>query len=56
MPAFIAQLLEENVEPAVIERAVGRVNSLQLGESITGNDPLQRAFAFEQAKLMERTN
>ena len=53
LPAFIAQLLVEGVEPEQIERAVARTRDLRLGHSISGH-PLRRAFAFEQARLLER--
>ena len=49
IPALIAQLLIEGVEPWQIEGAVARVRDLELGESVTGDDSLRRAFAFEQA-------
>jgi hypothetical protein len=54
LPAFIAQLIAEGVEAKQIEQAVSGVRSIRLGESITGDDPLRRAFAFEQADLLKR--
>ena len=54
LPAFIAQLLAEGVEPEQIERAVARVQGIRPGQSIAGH-PLRRAFAFEQARLLERS-
>ena len=54
IPAFIAALVAEGVDPRKIENAVGRVQCLRPGQSISGDDPMRRAFAFEQAKLLER--
>jgi len=54
IPAFVAALLAEGVEPEQIERAVARVQDLQLGRSISSGNKLWRAFAFEQARLLER--
>lgn len=53
IPAFIAALMVEGVEAEQIEKAVARVQSVKLGQSITGH-PLRRAFAFEQARLLEK--
>lgn len=53
LPAFIAALIAEGVEPEQIERAVDRVRGVLLGESIF-EDPLHRAFAFEQTDLLKR--
>lgn len=52
VPALIAQLLVEGVEPEQVERAVARVRDLEMGQSISG-DPMRRAFAFEQSRLLE---
>lgn len=54
VPALIAGLIHAGVEPKVIEQAVAWACSIPLGRSVTGNDPLVRAFAFEQARLLER--
>jgi hypothetical protein len=54
LPAFIAALLAEGVEPSTIEQAASIVASIAPGRSVTGGDPLVRAFAFEQAKRMTR--
>jgi hypothetical protein len=56
LPAFIAALLAEGVEPTQIERAVGRVRSIRLGQSISSDNQLWRAFAFEQTTLLERAH
>lgn len=53
VPALIAGLLAEGVEAEQIERAVARVRDIKPGQSISGH-ALRRAFAFEQAKLLER--
>lgn len=53
VPALFAALVHEGVDPALVERAVGRVLDIQLGESVTGGSPLLRAFAFEQARRLE---
>jgi hypothetical protein len=53
VPAFIAALMVEGVEAEQIERAVARVSDLRPGQSLSGH-PLRRAFAFEQARLLER--
>jgi hypothetical protein len=55
LPAFIAALLAEGVDAEQIERAVARVTDIKPGESISGN-PLRRAFAFEQQRLLERSD
>lgn len=55
IPALIAALIHAGVEPGVIEEAVKAVKRIPLGTSmIPGDDPLVRAFAFEQTRLLER--
>lgn len=53
--AFIADLiLKGGLNPEKIERSVDRVRDIKIGESITGDDPLIRAFAMEQsARLLK---
>lgn len=53
VPALIAALVDEGVDPQAIERAVARVRDMPPGRSISGGNPLVRAFAFEQARLVE---
>ncbi len=55
IPALIAALVLEGVDPLIVERAVSRVRTLPLGASISDNNPTIRAFAFEQTDLLERT-
>jgi hypothetical protein len=58
VPALMAALLAEGVTADQIERAVDRVRSLRLGESITAGAPgpeqMTRAFVFEQSALLKR--
>lgn len=53
LPALFAALVEEGVDPGLVERAVGRVLDIPLGASVTGGSPLLRAFAFEQQRRLE---
>lgn len=54
IPALIAALLAEDVAPERIDAAVSQVRAIKLGDSIIpGDDPLFRAFAYEQAKRLE---
>lgn len=53
VPALVCPLLEEDVSPSTIKRAVARVLDIRLGQSICGEDPLRRAFAFEQARRLD---
>lgn len=53
IPALFAALVEEGVDPGLVERAVGRVLDIPLGASVTGDSPLLRAFAFEQQRRLE---
>jgi hypothetical protein len=55
VPALLAALVDEGVDPGLVERAVGRVLAVPLGVSVTGDSPLLRAFAFEQARRLDRT-
>lgn len=48
VPALIAALVGTGVAPEAIETAVSRVLDLQIGASVSGGDPLVRAFATEQ--------
>lgn len=54
VPALLASLLREGVDADAVERAVARTADLLPGDSISGGDPLVRAFAFEQASLLRR--
>lgn len=48
--SLIAKLItKRGVSAPTIERAVNDVLDTKLGESITGENPLVRAFAMEQA-------
>lgn len=53
IPAFIAALLAEGVQPERITNAVQRVQRLKLGESIDSNNELWRAFSNEQANRLK---
>lgn len=54
--AFICSLLEEGVDPKVVEEAIARTRSkARPGTDIASGNPLNRAFASEQARLLERT-
>lgn len=61
VPAFMAALMGEGVRPEQIERAVARVRDLPLGSNLLAtagsrhDEPLVRAFVFEQAGRLERT-
>lgn len=53
--AFIAKLTKERgVSPLSIECAIDEVLDIKLAESITGEDPMVRAFSMEQAARLER--
>lgn len=54
IPALIAGLIQAGVQPAVIEEAVSWVTRIKLAQSVTGDDPMVRAFAFEQGARLER--
>lgn len=58
VPALIAALLREGVEPSVIEGAVARaVDTATLGKSIMGTesqfDRERIAFCFDQARIIK---
>lgn len=55
VPALIGALVREGVDPEAIERAVASVCDLRLGDDIAPG-PLVRAFAFEQARRIDRAH
>jgi hypothetical protein len=52
--AFIAQLVVTGVEPQQVEHAVLKTLDLDVGQSLSDGDPLVRAFANEQATVLEQ--
>lgn len=56
VPALIASLLLEGVDPQTVEQAVARTCDIRLGQSISGDNPTYRTFAFEQAGLLDRSS
>jgi hypothetical protein len=63
VPALLAALMGEGVQPEQIEAAVARVIDAPVGSPLSnlsdphgrpGHRPTVRAFVFEQARLLER--